>query len=367
MKARSLRELQVFLFLLLFSTPWAAASESGVTKAQIASLLIVGMQGLSLEEDPMLKEALGRYPPGGVILFGKNLHDVRQVRALTDVLQRQNPQTLLIALDQEGGAVDRLRKIEGDPKTPSATQMAHYPRKQAAKRYREMARRMHTLGFNLNFAPVVDLCANPKNRVIVKNHRCFAKDPAKVAEMARLFIDAHHAQGVLCTLKHFPGHGSSLGDSHKGFTDVYDTWQPEELTPYMVLIDAGKADLIMSAHIFNRRLDPRYPATLSYATLTKLLRQKLGFGGVIVSDDMQMGAIRKNYTLEEAVTRALNAGCDMLLFGNQLEHPISVQKLIDTILRLIHAGKISETRIEEAAAHVESLKAKINSISKKSP
>lgn len=330
-------------------------------------MLIFGIRGQSLKKDPKLAKLLQHYSPGGVILFGKNLHNAQQVRSLTHTLQSSSRKTLLIAVDQEGGVVDRLRKIKGETKTPAATEMAKATPEKARKIYTQMAHRLHALGFNLNFAPVVDLCKNPKNRVIVQNRRCFSADPVKVVKMAKIFIDVHHKAGVLCTLKHFPGHGSSVGDSHKGFTDVTDTWQPDELKPYIDLIDANRTDLIMSAHIFNRHLDSRYPATLSYKVLTGLLRQKMGFKGVIVSDDMQMGAIAKNYTLESALTHAVNAGCDMLLFGNQLSRPVDPQYIIEMIYKLVREGRISSERIEEANARITLLREKINSLPKMTP
>lgn len=353
------RLILLFFTVVLYGGP--------VTKAQISSMLIFGMQGLHLSEDPKLEEALRRYPLGGVILFGKNLKTAAQVRSLTERLQRMHASTLLIGIDQEGGSVDRLAKIAEEAKTPSATDMARQRDAVAKRIYRKMAKRLHTFGFNLNFAPVVDLCANPKNRVIVKNRRCFATEWARVAQTARIFIDAHYDSGLLCTLKHFPGHGSSMADSHKGFTDVTDTWRADELQPYRYLIDANRTDLIMSGHIFNRHLDPRFPATLSYAMLTDLLRKRLHFRGVVVSDDMQMGAITKNYRLEEALTRAVNAGCDMLLFGNQLAQPLAPQKIIDMLYRLVEEGKIAPSRIEEANRRIRVLKSKINFLIKKVP
>ena len=151
-------------------------------------------------------------------------------------------------------------------------------------------------GFNLNFAPLVDLDVNPANPIIGRFARSFSADPGIVVP-PRPGRDrgAPRQQGVRCCLKHFPGHGSSRQDSHLGFTDVSDTWEPLELAPFRELIARGLADSVMTAHIFNRRLDPEFPATLSQKTVTGLLRQELGFAGAVISDDMDMKAISAEY------------------------------------------------------------------------
>ena len=164
-------------------------------------------------------------------------------------------------------------------------------------------------------------------------------------------------------LKHFPGHGSSLGDSHKGFVDISETWRPQELDPYRRLINAGKADMIMTAHVFNSHFDAKYPATLSYYVNTKLLREQLGFKGVVISDDLQMKAISKHYSLKESITLAINSGVDILLFGNQLGEQ-NLPELIDTILSQVKRGAIKYERIQESNQRIQNLHTK-NSIIQK--
>ena len=172
------------------------------------------------------------------------------------------------------------------------------------------------LGINQNLAPVVDLNVNPVSPAIGAYERSFGADVDKVTAHARAFIEAHHAHQVLCTLKHFPGHGSAAGDSHNGFVDVTETWSHEELAPYATLIQAGLADAVMTAHVFNRQWDETDPATLSPAVITGLLREELGYSGVVFSDDMQMGAIQQFYTFEEAIRKALEAGVDVIAIAN---------------------------------------------------
>ncbi len=322
-------------------------------------MLIVGFPGGVLDQNSSFVQTLREYGLGGVILFSHNLQNREQVAALTESLQRLHDRKLFIALDQEGGRVDRIGKMEPRWKTPSAQQMAQMPEAKAQTLYRQMAKRLHSLGFNLNFAPVVDLSRNPQNRVIVRLGRSYGSDPRRVVRYASLFIDAMHKEGVLTTLKHFPGHGSSQGDSHEGFTDVTESWDAVELVPYMKLIAHKNVDMVMSAHIYNSRLDSDYPATLSAKVIGMLLRKRLGYDGVVVSDDMQMGAIRKEFTLAQSITLAVNAGVDMLLFGNQIAKPYTPQMLIDLIAQLVAEGKIEKERIHEANRRIDRLKARL--------
>lgn len=353
----------LFLLLLGFYALQAETPDEQLRR-MIGRMLIVGFDAQTLEAgDPFVSD-LRRYRPGGVILFDrdyddrnrtKNIRSPLQLRTLTTQLKRYASNPLLIAVDQEGGKVARLKPAYGFLATPSAAEIGEKnDPAYAQKVYGAMADTLAEEGINTDFAPVVDLARNPKNQVIVGLGRSYGTSPRKVAEYAGIGIDALRQRGIVSVLKHFPGHGSSLGDSHKGFVDVTKTWSSIELEPYRALIAAGKADMIMTAHVFNRHLDPKYPATLSYNVNTKLLRDALGFTGVIVSDDLQMKAISAHYTLAETVRLAINAGVDMLLFGNQLGH-ISLKKAVDTIYDEVQAGRIPRTRIAEANRRIEAL------------
>jgi beta-N-acetylhexosaminidase len=220
-----------------------------------------------------------------------------------------------------------------------------------------MASTLTELGINLNLAPVVDLNTNPDNPVIAAYGRSFSADPDVVTEHALEFIKAHHQQGVLCTLKHFPGHGSSTGDSHRGLVDVTDTWSRTELEPYGNIIEAGQADAIMTAHVFNANLDAERPATLSKPTITGILREELGFDGVVISDDMQMGAIARYYGLETAIEAAIDAGVDVLAFANNSVYVGDIAvRAISLIKRMVADDRISEERIKESSARIQRLK-----------
>jgi beta-N-acetylhexosaminidase len=221
-----------------------------------------------------------------------------------------------------------------------------------------MAYELSSVGINYNLAPVVDLALNRKNKVIYKLGRSYGSTPDEVVRYSSIFINAMHQYGVLTSLKHFPGHGSSLGDTHKGFVDVTKLWQPKELMPYQKLNQIGLIDTVMVAHVFNSRLDPKYPATLSKRTVNGLLRQKLGFDGVVITDDLQMGAITHKYSLRNVLKLAINAGDDILLFGNQLsvKSMVSPKKLVETVIDLIQSGEVSMENIERSNERIDRLK-----------
>jgi beta-N-acetylhexosaminidase len=163
------------------------------------------------------------------------------------------------------------------------------------------------------------------------------------------------------SLKHFPGHGSSTGDTHKGFVDVTEQWKKSELIPYQSMIRQGRADTIMVAHVFNKGIDPSYPASLSAKTINVRLRQKMHFTGVVITDDLQMGAISKKYGLKNTLKLAINAGDDILRFGNQIDpnHTTSTKTLVDTIVALVNSGKVKKQSIIRANKRIEKLKKRL--------
>ena len=224
-----------------------------------------------------------------------------------------------------------------------------------------MARELRSVGINFNLAPVADMAVNRQNRVIYKLGRSYGSRADRVALFDKVFINAMHRQKILTSLKHFPGHGSSLKDSHKGFVDISQTWSKKELEPFRQVIRSGKADSVMVAHVFNRNIDKRYPASLSRNTVNGLLRGKLGYQGVVITDDLQMYAISKHYSLRETIRLAINAGVDILLFGNQLDpkHEVSIQKLVSIVKSLLSKGEIRQESIERANRRIDTMKSKI--------
>jgi beta-N-acetylhexosaminidase len=217
-------------------------------------------------------------------------------------------------------------------------------------------------GINWNLAPVVDVGYNPANPVIVGLGRSFGADPALVTEHARAYLRGMRAEGVLTALKHFPGHGSSFADSHLGFVDVTKTANSDvELAPYRALIAEREVDSVMTAHVFNARLDRRWPATLSRGTIIGLLRRDIGFDGVVVSDDMRMGAIEKHYGMDEAAVRAVAAGVDVVLIAD--DRLPNGESAADTALaslrKALERGRLRAPRVDQALGHVAALKTKL--------
>lgn len=348
-------------------------------REKIGQLLIIGFRGCTAAESELIVRDIREHRIGGIILFDqdmtggtidtanrrRNIESPAQVKTLLAHLQAQSRIPLLTAIDQEGGRVNRLKPAYGFPASVSHEELGRLD--QPAETYRHAATTAQTLaslGLNLNLAPVVDLDAHPDNPIIKGKGRAFSADPGAVARHATEFVRAHRAHGVLSCAKHFPGHGSATGDTHLGLVDVTATWHERELIPFQRLIAAGLCDAVMSAHVFNAKLDPHRPATLSRPVLTGLLREKLGFQGVIISDDMEMKAISDHYGLENSLPSALEAGVDLLCLGNNLSYdPAIAGKAIDILARAVAAGRIAESRIDESHARVLALKRKAGMIS----
>ncbi len=338
---------------------------------KIGSMLMIGFMGTEVTPDSQICQDIEQYHLGGVILFDmnpinpklpKNFETKEQVAKLTRELQACSPKhNLLIAVDQEGGRVQRLKKKYGfNGHFKKAKEISTLSDSRVQEHYEQMAKELKSVGINYDLAPDVDLALNPRNRVIYKLGRSFGEDPKRVAHYAKLFIEAMHQRGVLTAAKHFPGHGSSLGDTHKGFVDVTNLWQKKELEPYRILNDQGILDTVMVAHVFNKKIDPLYPATLSKKTIKGLLREDIGFDGVVITDDLQMGAIAHKYGLEKTLALAIGAGNDILLFGNQLSvnNMVTTQELIGTILSMV-GSEIDQEDIERSYRRISELKAKI--------
>ncbi len=329
-------------------------------QARIGQMLLVGFRGLAASDNDL------RFL-GGVVLFDydvpsqtpvRNIQSPAQVKALVAALQAAAATPLLVAIDQEGGKVSRLKEKFGFPPTVSAQSLGTTDDLANTRRHAlAIAETVAALGINLNLAPVVDLNINPRNPIIGKLERSFSADPMIVTRHALEFIRAHHAHNVRCALKHFPGHGSSTSDSHLGLVDVTRTWSRTELQPFANIIQARQADAIMTAHVFNARIDPHAPATLSRPTITHLLRGELSYDGVVISDDLQMGAITQAYGFEAAIAAAMAAGVDILTLANNTIYEEGVAaRAIAVIEGLVRDGTISEERIDESYQRIQRLK-----------
>ena len=256
-----------------------------------------------------------------------------------------------MSIDQEGGQVARLNAGDGYAATLSEAQVGARDDLAATHAWAHtMATWLAGARINLNFAPVVDLDVNPTSPAIGALGRSFSADPAVVTALASQAIRAHHQVGVRCAIKHFPGIGSSTGNTDAGFVDVTRTWHPVELAPFRSLVQAGWPDAVMVGHVLNGQLDASRPASLSHATVTNLLRQGMGWRGVVVSDDMQAGAIRARYGTAEAIGLAVEAGVDLLVFANQAVYdPGVVATAVDAVAGLVRGGRVTIAELRASA------------------
>jgi len=335
------------LLILLFSFSIYAQTD---LRHKISQMLMVGFSGTSLTDTTVMNDLTVR-GVGGIILMGANITSPDQLKQLTTQLKLNSQIPLFISTDQEGGRVARLRSSNGYTSTYTAYQIGTFFNDELVTRSWAglMAGWLDDGGININLAPVADVDVNPTSPAIGNLDRSFSRIPDSVFYHSSWFIDEFHQKNIFNTLKHFPGHGSANTDSHDGFTDITNTWADSELVPYRKLIQNEFDDFIMSGHLFNANLDDIYPASLSNNILTGLLRDSLGFGGLIITDGMFMGAITDNYTFEEAVTLAINAGNDILLYtANTLGGKSLVDSVVNIVVNKISQGIITESRINES-------------------
>ena len=364
---KQLRMLAALLLLLFLSLPVYGVTQPDSTSIKIGQMLMIGFRGFSVADAPEIAADIRERNIGGVVLFdydvpsrtpSRNISSPEQLSRLTLELQKMVQIPLLIAIDQEGGKVNRLKPARGFPPGVSAEHlgMLNNPDSTRAAAL-QCARTLKAMHIGINLSPVADLNVNPDNPVIGKLGRSFSSDPAVVINNVNVICSTYRDEGIIPTLKHFPGHGSSTTDTHRDFTDITGSWSEKELEPYRALIAGGYHDPIMTAHVFNGKLDPLYPATLSKAILDGVLRTRLGFQGVIISDDMQMKAIADHYGLETAIRLAVDAGVDILLFGNNTSYdPAIASTATEIIHSLLQKKIITAERIDRSYRRIMELK-----------
>jgi beta-N-acetylhexosaminidase len=361
----------VFSLLPLLVLCQKYSKEDLELRKKIGQMLIVGFRGTELKSDMTIYKLIAQNNIGGVILFDydvpskgkkqRNILSKQQLQKLCEDMQKAAAYHLFISIDQEGGKVSRLKERYGFPSSVSAEFLGENNKPQITASYAALtADLLKSLGINLNFAPCVDVNVNPECPVIGAIERSFSSNPQIVTSNAKIWIEEASKKGIVSAIKHFPGHGSSTKDTHKGIADVSTTYSKQELEPYRSLIKEGIVDMVMTSHIFNSLFDPELPATLSYLTLTNVLRVQFGFNGVIVSDDMAMGAIADEYELGFALQKAIEAGVNMFILSNngeKYDEDIAF-KAIDIIFNLIKSGKLNKKYIIESYAKIELLKAR---------
>jgi beta-N-acetylhexosaminidase len=333
------------------------AKNSKDLKTVLAQLFIVGFDGTELNRD--LRDLFHRYPPGGVILFSRNLEDPDQILRLTQDLQKPDaPLPTLVCIDQEGGRVWRLPP----PFTrfPEAQALGNAGLDSLAySAARVIAEELCAVGIHCNFAPVLDLHTNPENPVI--GDRSYGSDPSSVTTLARSILLSFRTHGIAGCGKHFPGHGDTDLDSHETLPTVSlsrDRLLSVEMSPYRILCqDPNRPlELVMTAHVRYPELDPERPATLSSRILTGALRRHLGFEGIIVTDDLEMGAITESYGPDEASLLAFRAGADLLMFCHT---PTHLPSCVDTLYRSLTRNETSYRRLQRALYRIYRFKRRL--------
>lgn len=369
------------------STINTASSAPDKLDIMIGQMIMVGFEGKSSNDDGVqaIRQQLSEGIIGGVILLGHNISSPEQIRKLNLAIIDSGAKFIpLIAVDQEGGYVQRLSRKNKHISTPSAARIARkYSGPEAGELYNKMAQALADGGFNVNFGPVVDLNINRRNPIIARKKRSYSADPARVTKYARWFIDAHHEQNILTAAKHFPGHGSSATDTHKRFTDITTSWKNTELEPYRELSVARKrkflkefgaepsdlrnliddVDMVMIGHLYHEQFSdaPGIPTSLSKRAVA-YLRDNVGFEGVVITDDLQMGAIRKNFAFEDAVIRAITAGNNILLFSNTFDSSPNLARAIhDVIKNAALKDPRLRSRIKQAFRYITAMKQRIKS------
>jgi len=325
-----------------------------VLRRSVAQLFMVGLPGPTL--DRATRAFLAEHPPAGVILFKRNIRSAAQLRRLTEAIHATGAGVRpLVALDHEGGRVDRLpRPFTHFP--PAAVVGARGDARLAEAVGHAMGRELRAAGIDLDFAPVLDVWSNARNRVI--GDRAFGTDPARVARLGVALARGLARAGVLACGKHFPGHGASVGDSHFVLPRVRRPRRAlaaVELAPFARAIRAG-IPALMTAHVLYPAFDPRRPATLSPAICRDLLRRRLGFGGVLFSDDLEMNAVAARSTPARSAVAALGAGCDALLVCQSLDAARAAMRGVE---EAVAEGALAGEDVANALARIAALRRRI--------
>tara|TARA_B100000767_G_C19767989_1_gene538584 strand:+ start:1167 stop:2213 length:1047 start_codon:yes stop_codon:yes gene_type:complete len=344
---------------------------SKTIKKEIGQLIIAGFRGNSINKNSDIVKYIKDFNIGGVILYdedleirgpgSRNITSPKQLKDLTEKLQGYTEKSLLVSVDQEGGEVHRLKSLYGFTNTPPWKQIGLLDSELMTKQFSDnIALDLSKAGINLNFAPVIDLDYG-EGSVISDSNRSFTDDPKKLIKHAEIFIKSHREKGIITSGKHFPGLGSGVTDTHKGFTDLTKTWSVKDLQPFNELIKSHELDIVMISHALDKKLDPIFPASLSKKIIKGMLREDLGFNGVVICDDPSMRAISDHYSLKEIFKLMLNAGVDLFCLGNNLIYDNEyIPKSIEAILELIVNKEIKIKRIYESIERIDVLKKKYN-------
>ncbi|MFA5523639.1 MAG: beta-N-acetylhexosaminidase [Tissierellales bacterium] len=312
---------------------------------KIGQMIIVGIEGYTLDEKS--RKLIEEEGVGGIIIFGKNVESPSQLLSLVNSLKEANSKNknpLFVSVDEEGGRVSRMPKEVKKLSTNEEIGLLNN-KELSYKIGAILAEELNIFGFNMNFAPVLDINSNPNNPVI--GDRAFGVEPYIVSDLGIQTMKGIQSGGIISVIKHFPGHGDTSVDSHIGLPAIehdIERLNSFELVPFRKAIEDG-ADTVMVAHILMSGIDSESPASLSKTIITGILRDQLEFDGVVISDDLTMGAIIENYDLGEAAIKAIDAGSDIVLVAHGFENGIAV---INAMKEAIISGRITEERLDES-------------------
>ncbi len=319
------------------------ALDSGQTLSQIIDSASPGVTQATEEITRMME----RYPVGGIILFSKNIQTAEQLKALNTDLQKASAIPLFLAVDEEGGLVARLARTEalGLPRFQSAAAVGAQGMDAALDMGRTIGGYLCEFGFNMDFAPVADVNTNPENPII--GTRAFSSDPAQAALLVRSMADGLTESGIIPVFKHFPGHGDTAQDSHAGLAVSQKDLEALKSCEFLPFRQATDYDCVMVGHIALPQLTGSLtPATLSPVIVRDLLKGELGFGGLVITDSLEMGAIRESYSPGDDAVAALKAGCDIILMPSNLE------EAFDSVLFALGNGELSMQWLNETVLKI---------------
>lgn len=330
---------------------------------KVGQLFFIGISGIEIDDSN--SRLLGDVSPGGVCLFARNVRTAEQVRTLLDDIRNLSETIPFLSLDQEGGLVDRLRRIS----TPLPSASAMRTVEDSVELAETTAEIISMLGFNMNFAPVVDVVDDVRAKFSNGLHsRAFGKSKEDVIDFAGNYLRVLQSRGILGCLKHFPGLGGATLDAHDEMPSIdvsNDELYSKDLAPYSALFEGGNVSAVMVAHAGFPNTDLQepdqngklLPSTLSYSIVTELLRGTLHFDGIAITDDLEMGAIINNYGIGEACKMAIKAGEDMLAI---CANEAAVREGFESVLMAVKSQEISESRIDESLERIFKVKSKIN-------
>ena len=360
----------ISVIILLLVSIQSAMGQS--LEDKIGQMLIIGFRGTEVTSNSPIYYDVRDRNIGGVVLYEtdnttnnneRNIESKSQLTQLTDQLQDISSSQLIIAVDQEGGKIQRLKPSHGFSAYPSHLELAKQGTPEETKKVAsDIGQELQEVGINLNFGPVTDVMVNRNSMIISRMYRSFSDDPQVVYEHAKAYINGLHHEDVISVVKHFPGFGSETGKKTNGMYDISTSWTEKELIPYKKLFADNDVtvDAVMVSHVFNTNLDSRYPASLSGEVITGMLRNELGYDGVIIGESPQAVFISEEYGLENAIRAQVEAGIDMLQFANNIVYDEDIAaKTIAIIKEMVENGDITEDQINASYERIQTMKSKL--------